>query len=63
TSYFELVLQRHRLVGAAWKEHVGHTNPNKAEGALSLAEAKVAAQALEARMREQAADSNASPTS
>lgn len=50
--YFELVLQRHRLISAAWKEHVGHTNPNKAEGALPLAEAKAAAQALEARIRE-----------
>jgi pimeloyl-ACP methyl ester carboxylesterase/lysophospholipase L1-like esterase len=32
------LLQRHRLLSAAWKEHVGHTNPNKAE-VLPLMEA------------------------
>ncbi|WP_261305462.1 SGNH/GDSL hydrolase family protein [Paenibacillus andongensis] len=28
---FQLILQRQRLLGSAWKEHVGHTNPNKKE--------------------------------
>ncbi|MFC3799188.1 SGNH/GDSL hydrolase family protein [Cohnella sp. GCM10012308] len=58
SAYAELIMQRHRLMSAAWKEHVGHTNPNKAEGALPLAEARAAAQALEARIRELAADSS-----
>lgn len=28
---FRLVSKRHRLLSAAWKEHVGHTNPGKTE--------------------------------
>jgi lysophospholipase L1-like esterase len=28
---FQLILQRQMLLSPAWKEHVGHTNPNKAE--------------------------------
>lgn len=44
--WFALVLQRHRLLSAGWKEHVGHTNPNKS-AALPLAEAIAAASALD----------------
>jgi lysophospholipase L1-like esterase len=28
---FQLVFQRHRLLCSAWREHVGHTNPGKAD--------------------------------
>jgi lysophospholipase L1-like esterase len=31
SQLFQLVLQRQMLLSPAWKEHVGHTNPNKAE--------------------------------
>ena len=54
-AFFDLVRSRHRLMSAAWKEHVGHTNPNKAEGALPLAEAMKEAESLEARIRKLAA--------
>ncbi|MBB6731396.1 alpha/beta fold hydrolase [Cohnella zeiphila] len=52
SASFDLIRSRHRLASAAWKEHVGHTNPNKAEGALPLAEAQAEIEALEARIRE-----------
>jgi lysophospholipase L1-like esterase len=50
SSYFTLVWERHRLLSAAWKEHVGHTNPNKA-AALPLAEALSQAREIELRIR------------
>ncbi|MFD0696651.1 SGNH/GDSL hydrolase family protein [Paenibacillus sp. GCM10027628] len=31
SQLFQFVWQRHRILSSAWKEHVGHTNPNKAE--------------------------------
>lgn len=31
SPFYRLVLERHRLLSAAWKEHVGHTNVNKAQ--------------------------------
>ncbi|SDM81938.1 Lysophospholipase L1 [Paenibacillus sp. yr247] len=31
SQLFQLILQRQMLLSSAWKEHVGHTNPNKAE--------------------------------
>lgn len=43
--WYGSVLQRHRLLSSAWKEHVGHTNPGKAR-ALPLEEALVLAAAL-----------------
>lgn len=42
-----LVLQRHRILADAWKEHVGHTHPVKAADALPLEEALAAARRLE----------------
>ncbi|CAG7635089.1 SGNH/GDSL hydrolase family protein [Paenibacillus allorhizosphaerae] len=39
-AWFSLTLQRHRLLSSAWKEHVGHTNPNKSQ-ALPLEAALV----------------------
>ncbi|MBB6634115.1 SGNH/GDSL hydrolase family protein [Cohnella thailandensis] len=51
SAAYPLVWERHRLLSAAWKEHVGHTNIWKAEGALPLAEAKAQAAELEARIR------------
>ena len=53
---FSVIWQRHRLMSAAWKEHVGHTNPNGTAGALPLAEASERAAALEASIRELASD-------
>jgi lysophospholipase L1-like esterase/pimeloyl-ACP methyl ester carboxylesterase len=38
SELFQLVLERHRLLSSAWKEHVGHTNPGKVQ-ALPLDEA------------------------
>jgi lysophospholipase L1-like esterase len=38
SAFFDLIMKRHRLLSAAWKEYVGHTNPNKA-AALPLHEA------------------------
>ncbi|NRF91669.1 SGNH/GDSL hydrolase family protein [Paenibacillus frigoriresistens] len=31
SQLFQLILQRQQLLSSAWKEHVGHTNPNKKE--------------------------------
>jgi len=53
-EWFALALKRHRLLSSAWKEHVGHTNPNKAE-ALPLAEAQRQADALDEQIRRLAA--------
>jgi lysophospholipase L1-like esterase len=50
-GFFTLVLERHRLLSAAWKEHVGHTSPNKA-AALPLAEALAQAREIELRIRQ-----------
>lgn len=44
---FPLVLQRHRILADAWKEHVGHTHPVKAADALPLEEALAAARRIE----------------
>lgn len=38
SPFFQLVWQRQKVLSAAWKEHVGHSNPNKAL-ALPLEEA------------------------
>ncbi|WP_168735887.1 SGNH/GDSL hydrolase family protein [Cohnella fermenti] len=52
TAAYPLVWERHRLLSAAWKEHVGHTNVTKAPNALPLAEAQARAIELEERIRE-----------
>ncbi|MDF2938416.1 MAG: GDSL-like Lipase/Acylhydrolase [Paenibacillaceae bacterium] len=44
---FPLVLQRHRILADAWKEHVGHSHPVKAAEALPLEKALTAARRLE----------------
>lgn len=31
SQLFQLILQRQQVLSSAWKEHVGHTNPNKKE--------------------------------
>ncbi|MDF2646820.1 MAG: GDSL-like Lipase/Acylhydrolase [Paenibacillus sp.] len=31
SELFQLILQRQQLLGSAWKEHIGHTNPSKKE--------------------------------
>ncbi|MCY9656751.1 GDSL-type esterase/lipase family protein [Paenibacillus chondroitinus] len=38
STFFQLVWQRQKVLSAAWKEHIGHSNPNKAT-ALPLEEA------------------------
>lgn len=38
STFFQLVWQRQKVLSAAWKEHIGHSNPNKA-AALPLEEA------------------------
>ncbi|WP_167859343.1 SGNH/GDSL hydrolase family protein [Paenibacillus cymbidii] len=50
TGFFPLVMERHRLLSAAWKEHVGHSNPNKTD-ALPLAEAEARADAIDEQLR------------
>jgi lysophospholipase L1-like esterase len=47
SEFFQLVLKRHELLRASWKEHVGHTNPNKEAAALALEEALAEARKLE----------------
>ncbi|ULL15369.1 hypothetical protein DVH26_13525 [Paenibacillus sp. H1-7] len=49
-EWFALVMKRHRMLSAAWKEHVGHTNENKAE-ALPLDEAMRQAAELDKHIR------------
>ncbi|MFD0674642.1 GDSL-type esterase/lipase family protein [Cohnella sp. GCM10027633] len=53
---FSLVWERHRLLSAAWKEHVGHANPRKEEGAKPLPEALAAAEELAERIGRAIAD-------
>ncbi|WP_042166035.1 hypothetical protein [Paenibacillus gorillae] len=48
---YPLVYERHRLLSAAWKEHVGHTNENKAE-ALPLDVAIQQSELLERQIQE-----------
>ncbi|WP_138752586.1 SGNH/GDSL hydrolase family protein [Paenibacillus sinopodophylli] len=50
SSLFDSVLEKHLLLSSAWKEHVGHTNPNKAV-ALPLAEALERAEQITAEIR------------
>ncbi|HOP10535.1 MAG TPA: GDSL-type esterase/lipase family protein [Oscillospiraceae bacterium] len=51
TPAFGLVLKRHRLMSASWKEGVGHPHPDKAKNALPLDEAKAAAAELDKEIR------------
>lgn len=53
SALFTIVMKRHRMLSSAWKEHVGHTNPGKAE-ALPLALALEKGEALAAEIRETA---------
>ena len=43
---FKYVLERHRVLSSAWKEYIGHTNPNK-DNALPMDEAILKAAELE----------------
>lgn len=45
-----LALERHKLLSAAWREHVGHTRPDTDRKALPLDEAKTAAAKIEEKM-------------
>ncbi|CAG7640045.1 hypothetical protein PAESOLCIP111_04096 [Paenibacillus solanacearum] len=51
SAWFALTLQRHRLLSSAWKEHVGHTNPNKSQ-ALPLDEAVARGKQWERQIRD-----------
>lgn len=50
SGVFGLVLKYHRLLSSAWREHVGHTNPNKAE-ALPLGVALAEGRELASRIK------------
>lgn len=50
TAALPLAMERHRILSAAWREHIGHTRPDTDRTALPLAEAKAAAAHLQARM-------------
>jgi lysophospholipase L1-like esterase len=50
SELFKLIMERHRLLSSAWKEHVGHTNPNKAE-ALSLDQAIIRGEQIAEQIR------------
>jgi lysophospholipase L1-like esterase len=50
TPLWQKMLQRERLLSAAWRESIGHTKPNKSK-ALPLEEAKVQAAKLEQEIR------------
>lgn len=51
SEIFSLALQHHRLLSAAWKEHVGHDNANKVQ-ALPLEEAQQQGTVLEGRIQD-----------
>ena len=50
TPLWQKMLQRERLLSAAWRETIGHTKPNKSK-ALPLEKAKAEAAKLEAEIR------------
>jgi lysophospholipase L1-like esterase len=54
SELFTLILERHRLLSSAWKEYVGHTNPNKAE-ALPLEQALTRGEKIAEQIRQWAA--------
>ncbi|WP_082311113.1 DUF459 domain-containing protein [Paenibacillus sp. FJAT-27812] len=54
SDLFTVVLERHRLLSSAWKEHIGHTNPGKAD-ALPIELALLKGAALASKIRELAA--------
>ncbi|WP_282935850.1 GDSL-type esterase/lipase family protein [Paenibacillus sp. RC67] len=56
-QWFALVVKRHRLLSAGWKEHVGHTNPNKTT-ALPLAQAMAAAVELDVEIHNSLSEFN-----
>ena len=45
-----LAMERHRILSAAWREHIGHTRPDTDRRALPIAEALEAAAKIEAQM-------------
>ena len=45
-----LAMERHKMLSAAWREHVGHTRPDTDRTALPLEEAKAAAAKIEEKM-------------
>ena len=47
-----LAMERHKMLSAAWREHVGHTRPDTDRAALPLEEAKAKAAKLEERIGE-----------
>lgn len=48
---FGLTMERHKILGGAWKEYIGHTNPNKAE-AVPISEAKAMAEKIAIKLGE-----------
>jgi hypothetical protein len=45
-----LMTERHRVLSAAWREHVGHTRPDTDRNALPIEEAKAAAVAIDEKL-------------
>jgi len=45
-----LALERHQILSAAWREHIGHTRPDTDRKALPLEEAKAAAARIEEKL-------------
>ncbi|HWB04550.1 MAG TPA: SGNH/GDSL hydrolase family protein [Verrucomicrobiales bacterium] len=45
-----LAMERHRILSAAWREHVGHTRPDTDRTAMPLEEAKAAAAKIEEKL-------------
>ncbi|HBQ65139.1 MAG TPA: lysophospholipase [Clostridiales bacterium] len=50
TEFFQLIREWQQILGAAWREHVGHTNPGRTK-CLALPEAIIKAEELESRAR------------
>ncbi len=50
TELYKVIMERHNMLSAAYREHVGHTKPQKSK-ALPLEEAKEKASALEQDIR------------
>jgi precorrin-4 methylase len=45
-----LAMERHRILSAAWREHVGHTRPDTDRKAMPIEEAKTEAVKIEEKL-------------
>ena len=51
-DWFQTLLERHNMLSASWRNHVGHGNPWRDEGALILEDAQKLASELERKAEE-----------